>query len=253
MRILIYYFITFFVSQSFAQNCGLSNVTISGEPTAVDTRLVCQGVVMARELVQKHYQIPVDIPLTIEFKNNLYFYWYNENGEIASAHPTYGYFDRNTRIVSMSTFDSDIVQNVERTHFRLQIKKMNIPDSLKQKYIEVLHLSAIIHEIVHALTINSFEYEKPAGGIAEYFSYYIQLEAIRQLQADLFEQIMAQTSGTFTWPEQINMFVHHGDPHAFGTMAYRHFTAMNNSEQQIFVQDCLTGRINPDSIFDSMF
>lgn len=240
------FFLGAFTFNAFGADCGMKDVEIIGGEE-IDVELACEGIVQAKELNKQHFGIVAKTKIVVKFEPNLVFKWYDESLKETSQHPVYGFFDRNTKMVSMSPFNSEIVQNPDRSHFKIKIKRMNISDEEKLVLLKEMHRSVIVHEVTHLITNGNFEYANPSGGLAEYLSYYIQIEA---LTPDLRKTVLDAIPGTFAFLSHINMMIHHYDPHAFGVAAFRHFSNLTTGEKLKFLKDVFSGALNPDDAFN---
>lgn len=226
-------------------DCGREKTTVLYEDLA-DYEIACEGIAAAQKLVGAVYGFKTDAEINIEFKAVVTFSFYDDDGRPLTSQPVYGMYIGLENRVEMSAFSSQIVQNAEREHFGLQVKKMAISSQQKSKLMREIHLSVVIHELTHLFNHHNFRYKPPGHGVHEYLAYIIQLKF---LNPELRAQILEKNADEFTHDYQINPMVHYFSPHKFGVMSYRHFELLGERKAQ-FLDEILSGKFNPDTLFD---
>jgi hypothetical protein len=226
-------------------DCGREKTTvIYSDP--IDYEIACKGIASAQQMVRTEYGFKTDAEVKIEFKAEVTFSYLDDNGKPVTSQPVYGMYVGTENRVEMSAFTSKIVQNLEREHFGLQIKKMDVSEEKKAALLREIHQSVVVHELTHLFNHHNFRYRPPGHGVHEYLAYIVQLKF---LNPELRALILESNDDVFTNDYQINPLVHGFAPHKFGVMSYRHFEELGERKAQ-FLDDILSGKFNPDTMFD---
>ena len=259
MKILITFFTTtiLLASATFAKvktkigTCNKNNVSIYYTFNE-DYSIGCEGVKRAESFF-KLWGFSIDSPINIVFKKNVKVKYFGE--EII----VYGYFERSSMTVYMSSLTSSLVNNPDRKNFK--IKPHQFPGlSESQRNIMALefHKSVVAHEVGHLYAqhnFNIFNNNKKnlhitmGHGVHEYIAYLVQLTT---MDSSLKDMVLSQykTNYSFDMDSHINALIHGYDPHRFGIKSYHHFSIMPDNAKKIFLERILHNQFNPDSAME---
>lgn len=128
----LFFLIFFQTSYIFANqgDCGRKNVNIIYSHD-IDYSIACNSLVDVFQITQKELGYKTNTYVQVEFKDSVLFSLFDPQGVETSREPVYGLYLRRENRVEMSSFNSSIVQNRDRSHFGLKIKTMPISDLKK--------------------------------------------------------------------------------------------------------------------------
>ena len=258
IKILVNFFTAtiLLVSATFASietksgTCNKDNVSIS-YTFKEDYSIGCEGVKRA-ELFFKNWGFSIDSPVNIVFKKNVKVKYFGE--EII----VYGYFERSTMTVYMSSLTSPLVSNPDRKNFKIKPHKFpGLSESQRNMMALEFHKSVVAHEVGHLYAQHNFNilnnkkslHMVMGHGVHEYIAYLVQLTT---MDRSLKDMVLSQykTNDSFDMDSHINALIHGHDPHGFGIKSYHHFSIMSDSAKKNFLERILSNQFNPDSIME---
>jgi hypothetical protein len=192
---------------------------------AIDLRHACEALRRVSAFLLADHGLRMATPIDITFVERAEIAFGTEHIRVLGLH------DRTTRAILITTMTSDWLRQPDRLMFRLPVD-------------EELHVSLIVHELVHALLKDNYRIAAPGFASDEYLAYAVQLATMEE---GTRRRVLAAYEGAdFASLDEINDIIHLANPHEFGVRAYRHFARDGHA---YMVEMILSGRFLPTFFF----
>jgi len=144
-----------------------------------------------------------------------------------------GMFDRSSGELRITDEKDPWIKHPGRTYFKLQ-------------YTPELYHSVLVHELVHLLSKQFYQYQDYGHAQEEYIAYAAQIwsmdEKTRQSVLNRCKNCQ------FTNKYNINDIIHFSGPHEFGVMSWNHFSGPEGGTN--FLNRIYTGDFKPINLSD---
>jgi|GEM_PF-5448267 len=189
---------------------------------AVDLAHACEAWRRVEDWALRRHGMRVGAPISVVFAQRVEIDLGPEKLRVL------GYNDRPARLVRVTSRTADWLRDPDRLMFR-------------QPVDDELHVSLIVHELMHAILKDNYRIPVPSLVCDEYLAYVAQFATMAPATR---ERVLAGYPGAdFASVEEITQVCLMITPHEFGVRAWRHYAREGHRDM---VERILSGRFRPE-------